>query len=62
MDYRLNQEAKLSAVRTLRSVLQAILPAHRRYANGQPDPQYPTHGGYRDLILTTRILVRNMAL
>jgi prepilin-type N-terminal cleavage/methylation domain-containing protein len=28
----------------------------------QPDPQYHTNVGYRDLTLTTRILVRNMAL
>ena len=28
----------------------------------QPDPQYSTNGGYRDLTLTTRILVRNMGL
>jgi len=28
----------------------------------QPDPQYPTNGGYRDLTLTTRILLRNIAL
>lgn len=28
----------------------------------RPDPQYPTHGGYRDLTLTTSVLLRNMAL
>lgn len=28
----------------------------------QRDPQYPTNEGYRTLTLTTRILVRNMAL
>jgi type IV pilus assembly protein PilW len=28
----------------------------------QPDPQYPTNNGYRVLTLTTRVLVRNMAL
>jgi type IV pilus assembly protein PilW len=26
------------------------------------DPQYPAHGGYRNLTLTTTVLVRNMAL